>query len=444
MKIAFVSQPIDTILPPSQNSVGTCTYSMTRALAGSADILVYGVSDNHRGPVPVAKNSGIDFRFFPATRRDLRLFRVKRKLAKLFPTSEPTSTSRWLFPDYGKQVAVDLEAERCDVIHLQHCSQYAPVIRALNPRAKIVLQLHSEWFSQSDPKEIADRLRAVDLVTTVGDYVTGKIKRMFPAVADRCETIYNGIDPEEFPYEKDYDASRRQRVKRILYSGAVSPHKGLHVLLDAFVLVARQRPGVVLDIAGPIGNYPLQESFDMRDEKVVESVAPFYATSMWSQVRSVLSGKKPGKGAYQRYLESRLPADLAGKVSFAGMCQREELVDRYYDADIFVFPPIWDEGFGLPPVEAMAAGLPVVASRSGTVVETVVDGKTGILVEKNNAAELAQALLFLLADDDSREAMGRAGRRRALQCFASNAIAQRMHARYRALCAPVVDVAVKS
>ena len=74
-------------------------------------------------------------------------------------------------------------------------------------------------------------------------------------------------------------------------------------------------------------------------------------------------------------------------MSFLGMFQRPELVARYYQSDIFAFAPIWDEGFGLPPVEAMAAGLPVVSSRSGPMVETVVDGKTGILVEKNDADE---------------------------------------------------------
>jgi glycosyltransferase involved in cell wall biosynthesis len=66
-----------------------------------------------------------------------------------------------------------------------------------------------------------------------------------------------------------------------------------------------------------------------------------------------------------------------------------------------LFEPIWDEGFGLPPVEAMAAGLPVVTSRSGTVPETLMDGVTGFVVEKNNVEELAQALLLLLRDDNS-------------------------------------------
>jgi len=107
---------------------------------------------------------------------------------------------------------------------------------------------------------LADRLDAVDLVTTVGDYVTDKTKRR-PVVAGRCETTYNGIDAREFSRDKDYSASRQRRMKRILYSGAVSPHKGLHVLLEAFVPVARQYPDVLLDIVGPIGNYPIEREF---------------------------------------------------------------------------------------------------------------------------------------------------------------------------------------
>ena len=83
------------------------------------------------------------------------------------------------------------------------------------------------------------------------------------------------------------------------------------------------------------------------------------------------------KSEYVTRLEANLPADVAGKVSILGMIPRQELLDRYYSSDVFAFPPIWDEGFGLPPVEAMAAGLPVVASRSGTVKETVVEGRTG-------------------------------------------------------------------
>ncbi len=434
MKIAFVNQPIDTIIPPNQNSVGACTYWVARPLAQTAKVLVYGLTDNHVNPASEAAESGIDFRFFSATRRDKFLFNIQRKVAKLFARSSPISTSRWLFPDYGRRVARDLKEQDCDVIHLQHCSQYAPLIRALNPRAKIVLHLHAEWFSQSDPAMLAERLSAVDLVTTVGNYVTDKTKRTFPLVADRCETTYNGIDAREFPKENDYGASRQRRVKRLLYSGAVSPHKGLHVLLEAFVMVARKYPNVLLEIVGPVGNYPIQENFDLQDLETLQNVAPFYATNLWSVIKSKLLRKPGNKRAYLEHLEASLPDDVADKVTFLGMIPRSELLDRYYSADVFAFAPIWNEGFGLPPVEAMAAGLPVVTSRSGTVTETVLDGKTGFLVDKNNAEELAEALLVLLNDDDRREAMGRAGRLRAMGFFTWDRIAEGMQARYESLC----------
>jgi glycosyltransferase involved in cell wall biosynthesis len=439
MKIAFVSQPIDTIIPPNQNSVGTCTLGVARKLARSAEVLVYGLKDSHRNAaVPVVVKE-IDFRFFPSTRRDRMLFSAQSKYAKLFHRSTPISTSSLLFPDYGRQVAFDLKHEACDVIHLQHCSQYAPIIRSLNPKAKIVLHLHAEWFSQFDPSIIATRLKAVDLLTTVGDHVTEKTRRAFPAVANRCETTYNGVDAREFPKEPDYTARRNRKVKRVLYCGAISPHKGLHVLFEAFALVAREHPDVHLDIVGPLGNYPLEEKFDLKDIETLKIVAPFYATSYWSLLKSKLCLSSSRNSTYLNYLETNLPADVAPKVSILGMIPRQDLLDRYYSSDVFAFPPIWDEGFGLPPVEAMAAGLPVVATRSSTVEETVVHGVTGFLVEKHSVGELAQALLFLLKDDARREVMGRAGRRRVLKHFTWSRVAADMYTRYEELCAREVS-----
>jgi glycosyltransferase involved in cell wall biosynthesis len=435
MKIAFVSQPIDTVIPPYQNSVGTCTLGAARKLARYADILVYGLKDNHRNPAPPLAGSGVNFRFLPSTLRDRILFDAQHKYARLFHRITPISTSSWLFPDYGRQVAVDLQREGCDIIHLQHCSQYAPIIRTLNPKAKIVLHLHAEWFSQIDPAVIATRLQAVDLLTTVGDYVTEKTRRTFPSIARRCATTYNGVDIQEFPRDADYHAGRKRKVKRILYCGAVSPHKGVHVLFEAFALVARQYPDVHLDVVGPLGSYPIEETFDLQDAETIKMVAPFYVTHRWPLIRSVLNHHRSSKSEYLTYLETNLPPDVAGKVSVLGMIPRQELLDRYYSSDVFAFPPIWNEGFGLPPVEAMAAGLPVVATRSGTLEETIADGQTGILVEKNHAGELARGLLLLVKDDARREAMGRAGRRRVLKHFTWSRVAAGMIARYEQLCA---------
>ena len=121
-----------------------------------------------------------------------------------------------------------------------------------------------------------------------GGYVTEKTRRAFPFAANRCETTYNGVDLEEFHREKDYAEARNRVVKRILYCGAISPHKGVHFIIDAFVRVARQYPDVHLDIVGPIGNYPIEENFDLKDAESIKAVAPYYATSRLSLIKSKL------------------------------------------------------------------------------------------------------------------------------------------------------------
>jgi glycosyltransferase involved in cell wall biosynthesis len=425
MKIAFVNQRIDTILPPYQNSVGACTYGVACCLANSCEVIVYGCDDSG-SPTDLVER-GVHFRFFPSSVKD----RVWHNIRRLLSPSTPVSTAAWSYPAFGRQIAADLQKQHCDLIHVQHCSQYVPVIRAFNPNAKIVLQLHAEWFSQNDHASLARRLRDVDLVTTVSDYITQKTRRDFSMIADRVVTIYNGIDAVEFNRDRDYRATSQREDKRILYAGAVSPHKGIHVLLDAFKIVVQSYPRVRLDIVGPQRAIPLSETFDLADRGAVSTVAPWYENDYVSRLKARLS--LGASGFYASRLKSQLSANIAAKVAFRGMIPRSELVDLYFDADIFAFPPVWNEGFGIPPVEAMAAGTPVVASRSGGIVETVKDGETGLLVAKNDAPALARALLELLENDTARETMGRAARKRALGCFTWERAAEHLLKEYQHL-----------
>lgn len=88
----------------------------------------------------------------------------------------------------------------------------------------------------------------------------------------------------------------------------------------------------------------------------------------------------------------------------------------------------------MPPVEAMAAGLPVVAGRAGALPETVEHDRTGLLVERGSVEALAEALDALLADPARRRAMGEAGRRRVLERFRWETIADRLLELYRCHC----------
>jgi glycosyltransferase involved in cell wall biosynthesis len=443
MKLAFVNQPIDTILPPYQSSVGACTYGAGCSLARHCSVLVYGAQSRNRNVAFEHAAKDVEFRLFPFSIADRVTDRIRDGVSRLSRNAVPQSTSFWNYPIFGRRVARDLGRQHCDVIHIQHCSAYIPFIRALNPSSRIILHLHAEWFSQNNPASIKRRLKDVDLVTTVSHYVTEKTRRMFPEIADRCETTYNGIDASEFGREKEYGVRKPSRKKTILYAGAVSPHKGTHVLIEAFNRIAAVDPDVQLRIVGPHNSYGPEETFDLvEDRACLERIEHFYSGGSFRRILPAWLGSVPANQTYVSHLMKMLTSDSAPRVSFAGMIPRQDLVQSYYDADVFVFPSIWNEGFGIPPVEAMAAGTPVVATPSGAVAETVRDGETGYLVNKNDPVALADRILCLLRDEELMERMGRAGRRRASENFTWDRVADRMFTRYQLLCeAPPVRVA---
>lgn len=432
MRVAFVSQFLDRILPPYQNSVGACTYGAARALARHCEVVVYGSADMHSGMGSELVDQGVRYRFFPASRVDGWLYGARRRYSRLAPNAGPISSSSLMYPSFARRVAEDLRRRPCDAIHIQHGSQYAAALRALNPQTKIVLHMHAEWFSQGNPRVFERRLRNVDLVTAVSAYVTNKTRQDFPGIAERCEVMYNGIEAEEFRRQPNRGASG---PRRILYAGAIAPHRGLHVLLAAFNRVVSEYPDVRLELVGPPGNYPLQEVLDVRDRAMRQSVAAYYSLGPVRLIKDRLSPAAGRRTSYMDALKASLSSEAAGKVCFHGWVgQRQELVAHYYRGDIFAMPSICNDSFCLPAVEAMAAGLPVVASRSGGLVETVTDGETGYIVEKNDPQGLAQALLALLRDETLMETMGKAARKRALSCFTWDQVGETMHRRYQELC----------
>jgi glycosyltransferase involved in cell wall biosynthesis len=431
VKIAFVNQPIDTILPPYQSSVGACTYGVACSLSKFCEVIVYGTSNRHEGLPADFREQNVHFRFFPMSLSDRLVAKTKDKCSKLFPSCSPASSSEWLFRTFGQQVAEDLRSQDCDVIHIQHCSQYLQPIRSLNHSAKIVLHLHAEWFSQNRPAVLEKRLRHVDLVTTVSNYITNKTRRQFPMIADRCETMYNAVDTAEFRRYRNYGVSHE---KCILYAGALSPHKGVHVLIDAFSLIVNEYPEVRLDIVGSQGNYPLAETFELRERALIDSVYPLYDFDWISRMKAKLALAPADAGTYLAHLKQRLSGEARAKAAFHGFIPRPQLIDLYYEADIFAFAPIWDEGFGIPPVEAMAAGVPVIATRSGAVPETVKDNQTGFLICKNDPRALAAGILKLLRDDNLREKMGRAARAWVHENFVWDRVAEKMYNCYSDLC----------
>ena len=134
------------------------------------------------------------------------------------------------------------------------------------------------------------------------------------------------------------------------------------------------------------------------------------------KVEVVLAGR--GDASYQRYLEelAALP-ELEGAVTFAGFLGREGVSELLRGAHVFALPSLWGEPFGLATVEAMAHGLPVVASDAGASPELVRDGREGWIVSPGDPTAWSRALMRLADDESGRRDAARAARERALNEF---------------------------
>lgn len=408
MKIAFVTQPIHGFALPPHSSLSIWTYEIARRLARTCDVTVF---TRRFRPQPWEEDhEGVHIRRVP-TRPDDVLIQVLRE-SRIFRTAKrPLFASRLYYLRYGLEIAWKLRQERFDVVHVQNFSQLVPIIRTINPNIKIALHMQCEWLTQLDRGIIAPRLDQADLITSCSDYVTRKIREAYPEAIGRCQTLYNGVDPDLFVPSRMTDQSGRDGSERLLFVGRVSPEKGVHVLLDAFHAVATRYPKARLVIVGPLAAAPIEFTVGLSDDPRDRDILSFYP------------------GGYQSHLQSRISPALAGQISFLPAVPQPELLSHYRDSDVFVFPSLWEEPFGMPVIEAMSCEVPVVTTRSGGITELIEDGETGRLVDRGDASGLADAILDLLAQPERRRSMGKAGRERVIEQFSWDRIAdQLLHA----------------
>jgi glycosyltransferase involved in cell wall biosynthesis len=132
-------------------------------------------------------------------------------------------------------------------------------------------------------------------------------------------------------------------------------------------------------------------------------------------------GTRFDNASYARRLAQRVDAEgLQETVRLLG--EREDVPQIMAALDLLLLPS-WREAFGRVAAEAMAVGVPVLATDVGGPAEIVRDGVDGLHVDVTDRAALAAALVSLLRDSDRRRAMGEAGRVRALECFTAERMA---------------------
>ena len=230
--------------------------------------------------------------------------------------------------------------------------------------------------------------RRLDAIITVSEASAGTMELAFGIPRARIKVIYNGIDTEMF---RPLEVSKERN--NIIYVGnSEDRNKGAVYLLQAL-------------------RY-LRDSTD-------------YHLTLVDRPRQQL---KLVPRLLRRY-------GLSTRVRFTGRVTTPQLVRHYCRAQISVCPSLY-EGFGLPAAEAMACGLPLVATSGGALPEVVEDGVTGILVPPGDARALAEAMDNLMRDAQLRRRMGQAGRQRILEKFSWRKTALQTEAVYRQVCQP--------
>ena len=277
--------------------------------------------------------------------------------------------------------------------------------------------MQCEWLSQRDRIQVAHQLEVVDAVVAVSDHIANTFRSVFPNYPGIVATVGNGVNVTHFKPRTDAAGPLTKGSRKILFVGRISPEKGIHTLIEAFVEVLDKVADVELIIAG--SHWTLSPDFitSLSSDSRVTALLRFY--------------DREGRSTYQRHLEDLIAKyGLGDRVHLIGGVPHKDLVATYQAADVVVNPSL-SESFGISVVEGMACGVPVVGTRIGGMCETILDGTTGLLVEADAPGELAQALIAVLQEPSRARDMGLEGRKRATALFSWTVRAERLMAVYR-------------
>ena len=219
--------------------------------------------------------------------------------------------------------------------------------------------------------------RQADRILTVSNDARTRIAAAFGRPESKVAVVSEGPGAAFRPL--DDDAATRHVLDEyglpddplVLYVGGISPHKNLDGLLQAFARLPQRRAHLAI-----VGDHS-GDSF---------------------------------LGCYPELVALRRRLGLESRVTFTGFVPDEHLAVLYNAATVLALPS-FDEGFGLPAVEAMACGLPVAASRSGSLVEVV--GTAGVFFDPRDHDAMAAALLRVIEDPQLRADLSARGLQRA-------------------------------
>ncbi|MBK4734293.1 glycosyltransferase [Noviherbaspirillum pedocola] len=245
---------------------------------------------------------------------------------------------------------------------------------------KLVIYIHGEEITTATGGRLSgnkrrEYLHHADKVVAVSSFTCDALTQGMALHSEKIELIQNGVDIDRFtPGEKDPELIRRYGLegkKVVLTLGRLVPRKGADMAIRAMAPLLKMRNDV---------HYLIVGDGELRDE-----------------LKRIIGEEQ-----------------VTDKVTLVGKVSEEDLVKYFRLCDIFLMPnrtmPDGDtEGFGLVFREANACGKPVIGGHAGGVVEAVLDGESGLLVDGNNTQEIGQAVQRLLGDEAFAAQIGKAG-----------------------------------
>jgi glycosyltransferase involved in cell wall biosynthesis len=293
---------------------------------------------------------------------------------------------------------------RREGVDLFHSTNFMAPLRRFGGRLVLTVHdiiplKHPEFAPRSKKSRLFPVYRALmrrlvsiaDLIIADSEHSRRDLVGFLGVPPAKVQRIYLGVDPKYRPLPPAAREEARRtlgvRGRLALFAGRADPYKNLMTLVKAAEILNRKgsaRATGQARSACPAGD-PLRERC----------------------VVVVAGAEDPRYPEVSRYVEA---AGIARDVVFAGSLGEEELIRLYNAADVLVLPSLY-EGFGLPPLEAMACGTPVICADRTSLPEVV--GDAGILVDPMDAGALAAAMKRLFTDDALRRRMVAAGLERA-------------------------------
>jgi glycosyltransferase involved in cell wall biosynthesis len=277
------------------------------------------------------------------------------------------------------QFRMIVERLQCDLVHVPNLFSvprllpcpYVITVHDLQEhlsRARQKKGFWGAWHFQWTKRVLLGAAR----ILAVSNFTKTDIENLFDIPGGRIEVVYNAIDERFFhghasPAERQLIAERYQvTYPFLLYTGSVSPHKNVVRMIEAFSALKAE----------------LEKEQAFPDLKLI-----------------IIGDDVSGNPDLRRTV---IRSGVQNDVRFLGFVPIEVLRTFYDAAKIFVFPSLY-EGFGLPPLEAMAHGTPVVTSNVSSLPEVV--GNAAVLVHPENVFEIMRALHRVLLDQPLREKM---------------------------------------